>query len=261
MTIHNRWLRTAVLILVVMIPTALGAYSLPRHARYPVTAAVLLHGPLVLVGLWSALSNTPIYLRWSCGGLALWALVRYSPEVWRRQLVWQIVPDALLTFTVLCLLRELGLRIRLPTDNTGRAADEFRWRFTLRRLLGWVAGAAVLTLAWKHTLAVLFPLASWKAAAHELMVTFSLTAIDLLVLWALLRPGRVRWRLVSLLVAALLQTLVRRYAEEAMIGIRLSNVLLLVCVYDLFYLGPMLLALALVRSGGYRWTASQSLSP
>ena len=268
MSVNDRRFRTAALILVATIPAALGAYCLAETARYPALAAVLIHGPLVLVAFWSALSPAPFYLRWSCGGLALWAAVRFAPKLWRMLFVWQTVSDALLSFTILCLLRELGLGIQPATDDSHHSADELRWQFTLRRLLGWVAGAAVLTLAWKQTLAAVLPLAAtspwpWNPAAHRLIVTFALTTIDLLALGALLRPGRVRWRIVVLsVVAALYEAVIRLYLGEALFGVRwIPGGVFGFCLYDLFYLGPMLLALFLVRSGGYRWTASHSFSP
>lgn len=271
MSVNDRWPETAALMLVVTIPAALGVYFVAEGAWYSLFTPALFHGPLVLIAVWSALSNAPVCLRWSCGGVALWAVCRpvgVTSEWWQVQLVWQVVPHVLLTFTVLCLLRELGLRIQLPTDDSRHAANELRWRFTLRQLLGWVAGAAVLSLAWKRVFAavvliVRVSLSPWKLSLHGLSVTVSLTAIDLLALWAVLRPGRVRWRLgLFLVVAALLQMFIRRCVDEVVFGARRSwgNVFEL-CLNDLFHLGPVVAALFLVRWSGYRWTARRSFSP
>lgn len=57
MSVHDRWPETAALVLVVTIPTALGAYCVVDTARYPALAAVLIHGPLVLVALWAAIAG------------------------------------------------------------------------------------------------------------------------------------------------------------------------------------------------------------
>ncbi|HEX5443719.1 MAG TPA: hypothetical protein VFW87_07820 [Pirellulales bacterium] len=300
MIAHDRWLRNAALLVVVAMPTALGACCLAEGDWYRWLAVYLLQGPLVLIALWSALSNTPVYIRWPCGYLVLWAACpllgpafavhayfwvlgpdfaahAWPHDGWRLLLAWQIVPHVLLTFTLLCLLRELDLGIQRPMEGPEPTIYESRWRFTLRKVFGWTAGAAVLSLLWKkllvaipgelHPLLLLQPDFPWELVANGMFGGISLALIDLLAVWALLRPGRVRWRFVLLaIIVAITLTPLWHYALRMTLGLSLHQEFLdsdisQVRAYDVYCLGPMMLALFLVRLGGYRWTASRSLSP
>jgi len=243
-----------------------------------------------LIALWSALSNTPFYIRWPCGLLALWAACpqlgpafaahAWPNYVWRTTIAWQVIPQVLLTFTLLSVLREFGLRLEPRTLDSPRPVGEMRGRFTLRRLFAWVAGAAVLSLVWRNVFAAVlgqaavvgetvrqlsFP--SWQMVADGMISGITLTAIDLFAVWAVLRPGRVRWRIALLaIIVAASQTLAWQYAVRAPLGLTVSRDALnadaeRIRIYDRYCLCPMLIALLLVRSGGYRWTACRSLSP
>lgn len=289
MSVHNHWWRTVALVLVVTIPAALGAYCLAAGGWYMWLAAFIFHGPLLLIALWSALSNTPFYLRWPCGFLALWAAnpqlgpafaaQAWPNYVWRTTMAWQVVPQVLLTFTLLSVLREFGLRLEPRTFDSPRPVGAIRRRFTLRRLFAWVAGAAVLSLAWKNVFAVVLgqaatvgeivrppSLPSWQMVADGMISGLSLTAIDLIAVGTVLRPGRMRWRFALLaIVVAASQTLIWQYAVRAPVGLTVSWHALnadaeRIRIYDRCCLCPMLIALLLVRSGGYRWTTSRTLS-
>ncbi len=286
MIAHDRWLRTAALLVVVAMPTALGACCLAEGDWYRWLAVYLFQGPLVLIALWSALSNTPVYIRWPCGYLVLWAACPLLAPAfavhayfWVLSMDWE-APHILLTFTLLCVLRELGLRVQRPTDvSSGTTGDE-RWRFTLRRLFAWITAAAVLSLVWTRAFAMVrgeaavvgeinFPtlVVPWRVVAGGTISGFSLTSLDLMAVWAVLQPGRVRWRIALLaLVVVLSQTLVWQYAVRAPLGLSLRLDALhadanRMHMYAQCCLCPILLALFLVRWGGYRWTASRSLSP
>lgn len=282
MRARGYWLRIGALVLLVAIPMGVSASYLAEGAWSTWYAYPILEGELLLFALWSALSNTPQYVRWPCGYLALWAACpavgpdfaapwaphpHLAASAWLWQMAWEVVPHVLLTFMSLCVLRELGLRIHLPTDDRPeRAHGGVRWQFTLRKLLTWVAGTALLVWIWKQAIVAAPSLRPqvplWPLVAVNLVV--SQTVIDLTTVWAILRPGRVRWRVALLLiVVAAMQILVWHYGESLLMDRSLPwNIELgRIRAYDQWSLCPMLLALFIVRSGGYRWTASRSLSP
>lgn len=289
MSMRGHRLRIVGLILVVAIPAIVGGLGLAEGGLAAALGVYLFHGTLSLIALWSALSNAPLYVRWPCVFLALWlACPELGPDFaahlwphygWRSLMAWEVVPHVLLTFTLLCVLRELGLRVQRGDGLDGTRGDK-HWHFTLRKLFAWVAGAAVLTWAWKNLFAVVLgqaaivgeitnppPFPSWRPLADGMISGVSLTALDLIAVWAVLRPGRVRWRIaLFVVVAAISQTLIWHYAVRAALGLNLHRDALnadvsRIRVYDQLCLCPMLLALTLVRAGGHRWTASHSLSP
>lgn len=284
MSVSGRWLRIGGLMLVVAVPVALGASCLAEGDRYSWLAVELFHGPLVLVAAWSALASTPIYIRWPCGYLALWlACPQLGPafiahvwpnDVWRTLIAWQVVPQVLLIFSLLAILREFGLRLESRACGLSRPSGDLRGRFTLRQLFAWVAGAAVLSLAWQKAVAAVFaevgyasPFRPWRMIADGMISDLTLTALDIVAIWAVLGTSRVRWRLALLLIVVIgSQTLAWQYVLRVPFGLTLHTEALdadadRIRIYSRICLLPMMFALGLVRSGGYRWTAAHSLSP
>jgi hypothetical protein len=108
-----------------------------------------------LIAVWSALGSTSWLIRWPCAAAAFWLVARPlhsdNPKLggWKGELTWCLLPHALLTFTLLCMAREYGLRIApAATERASRMAKQFG----LRRMFAWVFGAAGISLAWKHLL-------------------------------------------------------------------------------------------------------------
>lgn len=267
-------------VLVLLLPViavATVVAPLPSYIPFgdPRPTLAFLNAQLALVAIWVALGMTPVCFRWPCGYLALcaacWPLIDPAPtpvgEAWRIYLMWDVAPHALLTFTLLCILRARGMRI----EREAPRADQLPRRpFTLRRVFGWITAAVFIAAAWLQlrVAARSVPWPAWEAwqlVVIGMLRGLSLTVFDLATLWAVLRPGRIRWRLamVALLIVSL-QLLLWLYAEAAVADqfirkwrFKLDEM----AWFDLGYFGPMLAALFLVRSGGHRWTASQSLSP
>jgi hypothetical protein len=186
------------------------------------------------------------------------AHTRVAP--WKLDLAWEVIPHALLTFTVLCLLRECGMRVR----HEGQPAPPVPARqYGLKKLFAWVAGAALISLAWKFLLDQTRDVA-WPQTfgIREILIegvsrSLSLTSIDLVALWATLRCSRLRWRHTWLItIVVLVQTAVWRLADWMVLGRsqRWSDDLLFAGIYDAFYLGPLVTALFVARVAAYRLT-------
>ena len=227
---------------------------------------------LVLVAIWVALGSASARIRWPCAVAAFWLAVRplhvASPrlDLWKHYLGWEILPHALLAFTVLSFVRAYGLQVGILNGQPGSTA--VARQFSLRKMFAWVAGAAVLTLAWKLLLDSLHA-DTWPRTfgLKEILIevasrSVSMTMIDLTVIWITLRRSRLLWRHTSILaIVVLAQTAVWRLADWTVLGRSQPywQDFIFVCVYDAFYLGPLLSVLLLARAAGYRltWTGSR----
>ena len=241
-------------------------FSLDPPERPSWWTSAFVNGQLALIMVWAALGPTRCYLRWPCGVAAIWLVAqpiqstRPDLALWKSYLVIEIVPHAMLAFTCLYVLHELG--VRLAESGTCDGDAHAVRQFTLRRLFAWVAGAAVLTFVWKYVAAMLYvqisPALTIKAVLIEqLSRSITFTAIDLVALWATLYPKSLRWRQAWLALAVVLvQNAAWRYADQAVLGRPLfwREALSEVSMYDVFYLLPLVGALLLARAAGYRVT-------
>lgn len=247
----------------------------PRIDR---TADPFLISQLTLIAIWAALGTTPWLLRWAGAAAALCVTTLPVPQVdstnlrsadlqWGLHLSWIVLPSALLSFTVLCLLRELGVRI-MPTDVESDQTTTLR-RFTLRTMFVWTAGAAVISLAWARLLLLesSLPPIQWQHILLALSGRMTDPAICLLTGWATLRRKPLRWWMLALAPAIILvQTVAFYFAHNAyatMAGGPLSwqQCLKITCETDPLYLGPLIAVLLFARAAGYRLTWSSDRGP
>jgi hypothetical protein len=232
------------------------------------SAAPYLIGQLTLIAIWAALGTTPWFLRWMGAAAAFCVTALPVLQVdsttlrsgvqWALYVSWLILPSALLSFTVLCLLREIGVLI-VPVHAEPVQTRTIR-RFTLRTMFVWTAGAAVISLAWAQLLALesSLPRIPWQ----NLLVAFSMRmtdpAICILVGWATLRRKPLRWWMVALVPAIILVQTAAIYlthsAYAPMVGgpRTWQQTLKRTCEGDPLYLGPLIGVLLLARAAGYR---------
>lgn len=230
-------------------------------------ANAFLTGQLTLVMIWAALGASPCYVRWPCAGTSLWLTAQslhltdaqplhLTDELhgfWRLSLNGGILHQALLTFTVLCVLRELGMRVVPLAASIGQVPSVRQ--FSLRRIFAWMAGAAVLSWAWSRLLALVF-LADW------IVECLPEVAVELVAVWATLRCKPLPMRLAWLIAPALLFQTIANYVHYMItVGPVFTwwEVLWLVCIRDTYFLTPIVAALLTVRAAGYRLTWAKAL--
>ena len=283
MQTRRHWLIALAVLLVASFAPTYGAYFL-AYGPHSWMAIPFFHGLLVLIAFWSALSSSPLPIRWSCGCLALWrACPKLGPDLVARDwldcfsqfpMAWEVAEHVVLTFAVLVVLRMSSLHICRPINGAAEPHFGRRWQFTLRTLFASVAAAAIVAWTWKRAFPAFWLIAyprswsstwePWELVVAVLGMSLWLTTFDILALWAVLRPGGLGWRLAlfSFLIAAS-QIIIWHFADKEIyrVGPRASGGLLRTFVYDLCYFGPVLAVLFIVRCCGYRWTASRSLSP
>lgn len=257
------------------LPSSKGWWG-PRSDR---TATPFLVGQLTLIAIWGALATTSWFFRWM-GAAAAFCITALpvlqvdsmslkSSVQWSLYVSWCVLPSALLSFTVLCLLREFGLRIML-VDVEPDQTTTLR-RFMVRTMFVWTAGATVISLAWARLLELesSLPRIPWQ----NLFVAFSMRmadpAICLLIGWATLRRKPLRWWMLGLAPAViLLQTAAMHLTHNAYAtmvgGPRIwQQTLKITCETDQLYLGPLIGVLLLARAAGYRltWASTGERSP
>lgn len=236
-----------------------------------VKARPFLCGQAGLIATWAALGGTPWYARWAVAALTF-LLTTHTVQAadtvlckWFYQ-PWEIHTVALLSFTLYCALRAAGMRV----EAVGAPAGEMftARQFSLRRLFVWVTCVAVLSLAWKHWLAVEYQRGlSWPADLPDCFpLTFatasSFTAASLVAILATLRRKPLRWWMVGLVpTVALFHTAVDHIAFDLTVpgGSSITWPLFVVmCRNDVLpHLGPFVCILLLVRAAGYRLTWSR----
>ncbi|HVA51369.1 MAG TPA: hypothetical protein VNH11_33820 [Pirellulales bacterium] len=154
-------------------------------------------------------------------------------------------------------MRQFGMRVcEIEAQPLGAAGQ-----FGLKKLFTWMAGAALISLAWRYFLDQTHGV-SWPRTfgTREILIegasrSVSLTLIELAAVWTLLRCPRLHWRHAwTLAVIVLVQTPIWRQADWLVLGRNQSwlNDLLFVCVYDAFYLAPLVTVLLVARFAGYR---------
>lgn len=232
----------------------------------------LLCGQIGLIATWAALGGTRWYARWTVAGLIFLLTARTMPVAdlalfhW-FYLPWEIHTVALLSFTLFCALRAMGLRVE-AVDATGGTPSVRQ--FDLRGLFMSVTCAAMLTLAWQYWFAVEvqrrqhwpagLPDCRWLAFANATSFTFGGMVASL----ALLRRQPLRgWMLALLPAIAAFHMSVYRLTFECTVQPILFSTwwqsFVSYCRHDvLLHLGPVVCVLLLVRGAGYRlaWTGS-----
>lgn len=205
-------------------------------------------GQLGLITIWAALGSAPWYLRWPCWFTAL-TLTGLQVSSWdpsSLHLRWLAMSHALFTFTLLCLLREFG--VQMEREGAPSRKTVSLGQFTLRRMFALVAIAALAMWAWQHRRELL-PNRGRLPDLLEIGDCVCLSAIDLIAVWTVLRSSSIRWRRIWLVAAVLLaQTALWRDGRR---GGPWWYEIPPVCIYDLFYLAPIIGGLA-----AYRWTMS-----
>ena len=239
-----------VLALAVMFSTAtmIGfAFSPPAGPWWWTVAFV--DGQLGLLTIWAALGKAPWYLRWPTwlAVLELADLRVHTAWNWQEHLEWMRLPHALLTFTVLCVLRGTGLTTPRSELEAGKVSP--LRQFTLTRMFVWVAVAALAAWTWNHRLDFR-PRSMWRLL--DVGDCALMTAMDIAAAWLMLRPSPIRWRLIWLVVAVMpaqaeLWSLSERVAFAGApfeAAIPWWHHLSHVGLYDVFYLAPIVAALA-----------------
>lgn len=215
------------------IATTVGFAITPPAGPWWWTSAFV-DGQFGLITIWATLGPAPWYLRWPCWFGAL-ELTRAS------HLRWLTLPHVLLTFVLLLLLREFRMWVARRGGRSGLAVSQ--WQVTLRTMFLWVAATALALWVWKHRM----ELSPWRWVTdfHYLAECASLTALDLIAIRVTLHHSSIRWRLLWLVLAVMLA----RMAVWHFSGVRgWWYGLPRMCTYDVFYLAPIVGALA-----AYRW--------
>ena len=244
-----------------------------RPYRIERSACPLLGSQLALIAIWAALGSARWYVRWTVAAAAFWlpTLAARSADtgvlVWSVYLSWLVLPSTLITFTLLCILRELGVRVALPGVEVNQAAT--LRRFTLRNVFAWLAGAGVLSLGWR---CVLEPqLLAWRdVSLGDRFLGFSTAIADsatvILAVWATLRRKPLRWWIPALVFViifvqmAVFHSISNAYPKTAGVFRTWQQSLKITCETAPFYLGPLFAALLLTRWAGYRLTWARSTS-